>query len=179
MVIVAPPAGKPLGYWGTPKGKATMEPIEWPRMYRARSERQDNSFKRMIAYGALKTNYGRKKIVGPDRHPQRAREQLEQSLEAAQQRVDKKVEARKAHQGKVAESTSKGHSTRLEQRQRALVRVAQAWQDAQDKRDHLAEQVPALGPPRERADRDVRKQTLMTVRTLRLENALMSFMAVL
>jgi hypothetical protein len=179
FVIVAPPAGKTLVYWGTPKGKETMEPIEWPRVYRARSEIQENSFKRMIAHGALNTNYGRKKIVGPDRHQHRARAQLEQSLEAAQKRVDKKVEARKAHQGTVAESTSKGHSKRLEQRQRALVRVEREWQDAQDKRDQLAEQVSALGPPRERADRDFRKQTLMTVRTLLLENALRSFMAVL
>ena len=140
---------------------------------------QGNSLKRMIAHGALNTNYGRKKIVGPDRHQQRAREQLEQSLEAAQKRVDKKVEERKAQQDKVAESTSQGHSKRLEQRQRALVRVEKAWKDAQDKRDQLAEQASALGPPRERADRDFRKQTLMTVRTLLLENALMSFMAVL
>src|SRR5882672_7439573 len=43
----------------------------------------------------------------------------------------------------------------------------------------LAAQTSALGPPRERADRDFRKQTIMTVRTLLLENALMSFMAVL
>jgi hypothetical protein len=36
-----------------------------------------------------------------------------------------------------------------------------------------------VGPPGERADRDFRKQTIMTVRTLLLENALMSFMAML
>jgi hypothetical protein len=179
FVIVAPPAGKTLVYWGTPKVKETVEPIEWPRVYRARSELQENSFKRMIAHGALNTNYGRKKIVGPDRHQQRAREQREQSLEAAQKRVDKKVEESKAQQDKVAESTSKGHRKRLAQRQRALVRVEKEWKDAQDKRDQLAEQASALGPPRERAERDFRKQTLMTVRTLLLENALLSFMAVL
>src|SRR6266704_2414941 len=90
-----------------------------------------------------------------------------------------KIEAHKAHQDKVAESTSQGQSKRLEQRQRALVRVEKARKDTQDKRDQLAEPAAALGPPRERADRDFRKQTLMTVRTLLLENALMSFMAVL
>src|SRR4030095_15676291 len=37
----------------------------------------------------------------------------------------------------------------------------------------------ALGRPKERADRDFRKQTIMTIRTLLLENALTSFMAVL
>jgi hypothetical protein len=47
------------------------------------------------------------------------------------------------------------------------------------KRDQQAEHVGTLGPPGQRADRDFRKQTIMTVRTLLLENALMSFMAVL
>src|SRR4029450_5629470 len=36
-----------------------------------------------------------------------------------------------------------------------------------------------LGPSGERADRDFRKQTIMTMRTLLLENALTSFMTVL
>jgi hypothetical protein len=140
---------------------------------------QENSFKRMIAHGALNTNYGRKKIVGPDRHQQRAREHLEQSLETAHERVAKQAEAVMAQQAKVAESEAKEHSKHLAQRQRALVRVEKAWQDARDKRDQVTAQASALGPPRERADRDFRKQTLMTVRTLLLENALMSFMAVL
>jgi hypothetical protein len=54
---------------------------------------QEHSFKRMIDHGALDTNYGRKTIVGPDRHQQRKREQLEQSLEMTHKRVDKKAEA--------------------------------------------------------------------------------------
>ena len=149
-----------------------MEVTEWPRVYRERNEIQENSFKRMIDHGALNTNYGRKKIVGPDRHQQRAREKLDQSLEAAQKRVDKKAEAVKAQQDKVAESASKGHGKRLEQRQRALVVLEQEMQDAQHKHDQFAEQAASLGPPRQRADRDFRKQTIMTVRTLLLENAL-------
>ena len=40
-------------------------------------------------------------------------------------------------------------------------------------------QVGAFEPPKERADRDFRKQTIMTCRTLLLENALLAFMAVL
>ena len=70
-------------------------------------------------------------IVGPDRHQQRKREQLEQSLETAQKRVDKKAEALKAQQDKVAESASKGHGKRLEQRKRALVVLEQELKDAQ------------------------------------------------
>ncbi len=176
FVIVVPPEDKILVYWGTPQVADALETTEWPRVYRERNEIQEHSFKRMNDHGALKTNYGRKKVVGPDRHQQRKREKLDQSLEAAQQRVDKKAEALKAHQDKVTESASKGHGRRLAQRQRALVGVEQELQDAQHTHAKLTEQAAAIGPPRERADRDFRKQTIMTCRTLLLENALMAFM---
>jgi hypothetical protein len=179
FVIVEPAEGKTLVYWGTPKVKEALETTEWPRVYRERSERQENGFKRMIDHGALNTNYGRKKIMGPDRHQQRAREKLAHALEAAQKRVDQKAEAVKTHQEKVVESVSRGHGKRLEQRQRALGVVAKELQDAQHQHAKLTEHAVALGPPRERADRDFRKQTIMTIRTLLLENALTSFMAVL
>jgi hypothetical protein len=148
-------------------------------VYRERNERQENSFKRMLDHGALNTNYGRKTIVGPDRHQQRAKEQLDQLRQVAKRRLDKKAEALKTQQAKVAESESKGHGKRLEQRQRTLSGLAKALQESQHKHDSLAEQLAALDPPRQRADRDFRQQTLMTLRTLLLENALMSFMAVL
>ena len=57
--------------------------------------------------------------------------------------------------------------------------VAKERKDAQDQHATLAAHASALGPPRERADRDFRTQTIMTVRTLRRENALRSCMAVL
>ena len=179
FVIVEPAESKTLVYWGTPRGKETVEPTAWPQVYRERSERQENSFKRMIDHGALNTNYGRKKIIGADRHQQRAREHLDQALEAAQKRVEKQGKEGKTQQAKVGESVSKGHGRRLEQRQRTLAVLDKAHKDAQHKQGQLAAQAAALGPPGERADRDFRKQTIMTVRTLLLENALMSFMAVL
>jgi hypothetical protein len=179
FVIVVPPEDKTLVYWGTPQVEDVLETTEWPRVYRERNEIQEHSFKRMNDHGALKTNYGRKKVVGPDRHQQRAREKLAQSLLAVQKRLDKKAEEIKTHQDKVAASEHKGHGKRLEQRQRALAVVEKESKDAQDQHAKLAAQASALGPPRERADRDFRKQTIMTVRTLLLENALMSFMAVL
>lgn len=179
FVIVEPPAGKTLVYWGTPQVKAALETTEWPRVYRERNERQEHSFKRMIDHGALKTNDGRKKILGPDRHQHRVGALLGKSREAAQKRVDKKAEAFKTQQAKVAESKAKGHSIRLKQRQRALAVVEKDLKDAQHPHARLTEQAIALGPPRERADRDCRKQTIMTVRTLLLENALMAFMMVL
>jgi hypothetical protein len=179
FVIVEPAEGKILVYWGTPKVQDTLAATEWPRVYRERNEIQENGFKRMIDHGALNTNYGRKTILGPDRHQQRAREKLDQSLMAAQQRLDKKTEKIKTHQVKVIESEHKGHGKRLEQRQHALAGMEQEIKDIQDQHATLAARASALGPPRERADRDFRKQTIMTVRTLLLENALRSFMAVL
>ena len=156
-----------------------METHQWPRVYRERNEIQEHSFKRMNDHGALQTNDGRKKIVGPDRHQQRKREKLDQSLEAAHQRVDQQAEALKAHQGKMAEAESTGHGKRLEQRKRALVAVEKDRKDAQNNHAKRTEQASAIGPPKERADRDFRKQTMMTFRTLLLENALMAFRAML
>ena len=179
FVIVEPAAGKPLVYWGTPKVRDTLEVSEWPQVYRERSERQENSFKRMIDHGALNTNYGRKKLVGPDRHQQRQQEQLDQALAAAQQRVDKKAEALQGQQAKVAESAAKGHSKRLEQRQRTCAVLDQELKEAQHKHARLTEHASALGPPGKRADRDFRKQTIMTIRTLLLENTLRAFMVAL
>jgi hypothetical protein len=165
--------------WGTPQGKATVEVTQWPRGYRERNERQEHSCKRLIDHGALNTNDGRKKIVGPDRHQPRAREQLDQAVQAAQQRLGTQAEALKVQQDQGAESVSKGHGKRLAQRQRAWVSLAQERQDAQETHDQRVAQAQAWGSPRQRADRDFRKQTIMTVRPLLRENALTSFMAVL
>jgi hypothetical protein len=148
-------------------------------VYRERSERQENSFKRMIDHGALNTNYGRKKIIGTDRHQQRVREHLARALEAAQKRVEKQEQKVQTPQAKVVESASQGHGTRLEQRQRPLAVLDKERKDAQHKQARLAEHTAALGPPGKRAERDFRKQTIMTIRTLLLENALRAFMVVL
>ena len=177
--MVEPVEGQTLVYWATPKVEAILEVTEWPRVYRARNEVQEHSFKRMIDHGALNTNYGRKKIVAADRHQQRAREQLEPALATAQKRGDKKVEAVKAKQDQVAVSESKGHGKRLAQRQAALAGLATELKDAQHKQDQLAEQAQAVGPSGQRADRDFRKQTIMTIRTLLLENTLRAFMVAL
>src|SRR6266581_1235806 len=93
FVIVQPKEGKTLVYWGSPKVKAALEAHQWPEVYRARTEMQENAFKRMIDHGALDINVGRKTILGPDRHQQRKQDQLDASLESAQKRVDKKTEA--------------------------------------------------------------------------------------
>ena len=91
-------------YRGTPQVKETLETTEWPRVYRERNERQEHSFKRMIDYGALNTNYGRKKDyrTRTDISNVCARRSRSHS-EACQKRVDKKTEERKAQQDKVVE----------------------------------------------------------------------------
>ena len=179
FVIVEPPADKTLVYWGTPQVQAVLEAREWPRVYRERNEIQELSFKGMIDHGGLDINYGRKTILGPDRHHQRKQAQLVRSLETAHTRVDKKVEAVTAQQAKVAQSEAQGHGKRLKQRQCTLGTLAQECKEAQEKHAKLSAQATALGPAGQRADRDFRKQTIMTMRTLVLENMLRAFMVAL
>jgi hypothetical protein len=178
-VIVAPPADKTLVYWGTPKVEEALDVREWPRVYRERNAMQERSFQSMIAHGGLDINHGRKTIMAPDRHHQRKHAHLEASLETAHERVAKKAEAVKNQQAKVAESEAKGHGKRLEQRQDTLVTVEQELKDAKGKQAKLSAHAATLGPAGQRADRDFRKQTIMTIRTLFLENMLRAFLAAL
>ncbi len=80
--------------------------------------------------------------------------------------MDKKAEAVQAQQDKVAESPSPGHGNRLEQRKRHLVTLEQERKDAKAQYTTFSEPVAALGPAGQRADRDFRQQTIMTIRTL-------------
>jgi hypothetical protein len=178
-VIVQAAEGKTLVYWGTPQVQDALEAQEWPGVYRERNEIQEHRFKDMIDHGALNINYGRKKMLGADRHQQRKQAHLDQSLETAHKRMDKKAAALKAQQDKVAESASKGHGTRLEQRRRTLLTLEQACTEAKATQAKCSEQAAALGPAGQRADRDFRKQTIMTMRTLLLENWLRAFMGAL
>jgi hypothetical protein len=148
-------------------------------VYRERNEMQEHSFKSMIDHGALDINYGRKTIIGPDRHHQRKTEQLKPSLETAYKRVDTTAEAVKGPQAKVVESESKGHDKRREQRKRPLVTLEQELKEAKAQHAKRSEQAAALGPAGPRADRDFRKQTGMTMRTLLLENMLRAFLVAL
>ncbi len=168
-----------LAYWGTSPVKAHLDALHWPSVYRQRTETQENSFKRMKAHGALDVNYGIKKIVGPDRHQQRAIKKCDEAQAKAEQKVTTKQDALTRQHAKVAESQDKGHTTRLEQRQRRLGELEQDLQKATQKQDQIATQREALGVPKQRADRDMRKQLIMMIRTLLLENALMAFLAAL
>lgn len=166
-------------YWGTPKVKEALEVREWPRVYRARNAIQERSFKGMIDHGGLDITYGRTTILGPDRHQLRKHAPLAASLQTAHARVTKKAEAVMSQQAKVKEAEAKGYGRRLEQRQGKLVTLEHALKDAQGKQRQLSEQVATLGPVGQRADRDFRKHTIMTIRTLLLENTLQAFMGAL
>lgn len=179
FVVVEPVEEKLLVYWGTPKVEDLLEKSEWPQVYRERNAIQELSFKGMIDHGGLNINHGRKTVLSPDRHHQRKQEQLEVSLEKANNRVEKKTEALSVQQDKVAESEAKGHGKRLEQRQCKAVTLNQDLKEAQLQQAKLSEQVDTLGPAGQRADRDFRKQAIMTIRTLLLENLLQAFMVAL
>jgi hypothetical protein len=179
LVIVQAAAGKTLVYWGTPKVKEALEAQEWPRVYRERNAIQAHRCKDMIDHGALHIHDGRKPMLGADRQPQRKQAQLAQSLETAHTRVAQTAAALQAQQDKVAESASKGHGKRLEQRRRTLLTLDQACKEAQATQAKCAEQVATLGPAGQRADRAFRKPTIMTLRTLLLEHWLRAFMGAL
>jgi hypothetical protein len=168
-----------LAYWGTSKVKARLDSLQWPRVYRQRTETQEHSFKRMKSHGALEVNYGIKKIVGPDRHQQRAIEKLEEAKEKVELKVTKKEDVLTLQEAKVVESQEKGHTIRLQQRQRRFGEIQKELSNLMEKLNTIIEQLAALGTPKKRADRDYRKQKIMGIRTLLLENALMSFLACL
>lgn len=179
FVMVEPQDSKTLVYWGSAKIKAELEAGQWPEVYRARTELQENAFRRMIDHGALDINAGRKTILGPDRHQQRAEGKVRDALEVAQHRVAKRRVELATKREQVAQSEAQGHGKRLEQRQRAVAELEAKLREAQQYEANLQQQVDGFEAPKERADRDMRKQTIMTIRTLFLENLLQAFMAML
>ena len=96
--MAEPTAAQPLVYGGTPQVKEAFEGTAWPRVYRERNEIQELGFKRMMDHGGLDSTHGRKTIMGPDRHHQRKKEPLAQSLETAHERVTKTAAAVTAQQ---------------------------------------------------------------------------------
>ncbi len=168
-----------IAYWGTLRVKEQMAPITWPEVYRQRTHLQEHRFQDMKAYGALDVNFGTKKIWGPDRHQERKREKLTGLKEKKAEQVEKKTTLMTQQEAKVAESQARGHTTRLAQRQRRLLELEQEITQATAKLEQAQHDADAVGEPRQRADRDFRKQLIMTIRTLLLDNALRSFLATL
>jgi hypothetical protein len=168
-----------LAYWGTPKVTEQIAPVQWPEVYRQRTHLQEQRFKEMKAYEALDVNFGTKKVWGPDRHQERAREKLTEAKDKKVQQLTKKEALLKLQQDKVTESHTKGHTTRLEQRQRRFTTLEQEVKQARDKLEQAQRRLDTVGPEKQRADRDFRKQLIMTIRTLLLDNALQAFLGLL
>ena len=166
---------KLLPYWATSKFKETFAALRWPDIYSNRTEIQENSFKGMIEHAALNTNYGSKIILGPDRHQQRKVQALQEEGDKIETRMDKKAIFVEQQQKKVEQSQQKDHRKRLEQRQARLETIQQQQKQLEEKQQELQRKIDELGPPKQRADRDFRKQAIMLFRSLFLENSLRAF----
>jgi hypothetical protein len=177
--VIVEKEGKLLPYWGTPKAKELLDQLNWPKIYSQRNEIQENSFRRMIDHGALNINYGIKKIVSADRHQERKRTVLEDKSTALKKKIDKKTKDIESQEEKVSDSMEKSHGKRLSQRENKLAEMRTDLKEINEKSNKINEQIDSLGPSKQRADRDFRKQTIMTIRTLFLENALMAFIITL
>lgn len=178
--VIVDTGEKLLPYWGNNilYNSAPLL-IEWPELYAERTEIQENAFKRMKSHGALETNYGIKKILGPDRHQQRANEELQSKLEKTEEKNQKQLEEIDAQKLKVKESETKNHPKMLPVREKKLKELEIKLEDTKLKEQKIKEGIEKNGPPKERADRDFRKQLIMTIRTLCLENCLMEFFNIL
>jgi len=65
----------------------------------------------MIDHGGLDINHGRKTILGPEPASQRKKEQLDESLETAHERVDQKEEAVRANRPRWPSPRPRGMQT--------------------------------------------------------------------
>ncbi|MCP4682410.1 MAG: hypothetical protein GY864_08745 [Desulfobacterales bacterium] len=170
---------KLLPFWGTEVVAEKVPYLKWPGLYSRRTEIQENSFKRMKEHGALTSNFGTKKIESEDRHHGRKVEKLTNRLENIGKRIAKKKEKIDEQEKKVRESEEKGHGKRLDQRENRLAVMNDDYKNVASKREDIEKKVEKIGPPGKRSDRDFRKQSIMTFRTLLLENKLMVFMSLL
>ena len=133
----------------------------------------------MKEHGALDVNFGTKKIVSEDRHHSRKLEKIEKKSAKLGGKIEKKEECVARQEEKVRESRERGHGKRLIQRENKLEKLQGELKGLEGKAKSLEERNEALGPAGQRADRDFRKQKIMTFRTLLLENWLVLFLKAL
>jgi len=177
--VIVDTGEKLLPYWGNETLSNSTSLRDWPELYAERTVIKENAFKRMKNHGALETNYGIKKILGPDRHQQRANEELQRKLEKTEGKEQKQLEEIDAQKLKVKESEIKNHPIMLPIREKKLKDLEIKLEETKLKEQKIQEGIEKNGPPKERADRDFRKQLIMTIRTLCLENCLMEFFNIL
>lgn len=166
-------------YWGTPKIIKRLTAQQSLITYTNRTEIQENSTKRMIAHGALKVNYGTKKIWGPDRIHKKKVGEFDKKIAKVVKR-NNKIENNILEQSKrISDSIAKGHGELLQKRQAKLEEQKRQKEVLEKKIEVLKKQKEALGEQGQRADRDFRKQLIMTFRTLWTENVLKDFCTLL
>ena len=168
-----------LVYWGNKTFKESLSPLKWPETYCARTEVQENSFKRMIAHGKLKVNFGTKRIMVPDRHQERKRKKLQKKIESREKKLKRKKELIEKQTQKINKSEEKGRDKLLLKQKNTLNKLENEQQSVAKGKEELQIKIDALEPDKQRADRDLRKQDIMTFRTLLLENLLIAFFSIL
>ena len=179
IFVIVEKDGKLLPYWGTTYMEKIAKPIDWPKIYSRRTEVQENSFKRMKDHGALAVNFGTKKIETEDRHHRNKLKKIEDGSTLILKKIESKEAKLEEQERKVEESKSKGHGKRLDQRERLLGEIRCELGDLDKKNKVIEDKMEALGEPKNRYDRDFRKQKIMTFRTLYLENLLRFFFSAL
>lgn len=81
------------------------------------------------------------------------------------QKIENKKKELTLQEEKVAESKAKNHKKRLGQRENKLNEIENDLGEVKKKELKIKEDIDSLGPVGERADRDFRKQMIMTCRT--------------
>lgn len=175
--VLAQEAERCIAYWCTPKLAQELTAKTTISVYRKRTEIQENNIKRMIAHGALNTNYGIKKLWSSNRNQARKLATLE-ALTSKLQAKDQKLEQAIAVQNeKIQAARDKNQSRLLSIRTCNLEKLQQQQTTIAQEFVAIEASKNKLGAPTQKADRDLRKQTIMTFRTLWLENALKAFFA--
>lgn len=178
--IIVKEIERTLVYWYTEeifKQGLTAEQII--TIYRRRAEIQENDFKRMTAHGALNTNFGHKKVWVPDRTHQRKIDEIDKKIAPQRKRLEKVRHQIFEVMLKLCESIERGHGRLYEIRFAKLERLEILEEAIQANISELEREKEELGPSGKKADRDFRKQTIMTFRTLWTENALREFVSLL
>ena len=133
----------------------------------------------MKDHGALSVNFGTKKIETEDRHYRNKLKKLEDCSTLILKKIESKELKLEEQERKVEESKSKEHGKRLDQRERLLGEIRCELGDLNKKNKAIEKKMEGLGEPKNRYDRDFRKQKIMTFRTLYLENLLLFFFSAL
>lgn len=170
---------KIIVYWGTPNLIDSLTAEQLVKLYRSRTEIQENSIKDMISHGALDVNYGRKTFFAPDRTHQRKIDKIDEKIEKRQAKLEKTRQDIVEQDRKVTQSILRGHQALLETRRNKLAEYRKKEQEIKKQIAEVEKKKEELGAPGQRQDRDLRKQLIMASRTARLENQLKSFGALI